>query len=155
MRLQTYLNEQEEINESRIFNLLKGFANKTEQQIKSTLKDAWQKLFSLIKKEGKEKEALDIINKSLKTRYTKLEQFNKINELSASPEKKGFVNWLKSLIFQGTIGAGIFTSLQIFFSLDSLLDGNIPDIKRVLVYGFLWVLLSTQIYRDWKKQQNE
>jgi len=91
----------------------------------------------MIKKEGKEKEALDIINKSLKTRYTKLEQFNKVNELSASPEKKGFMNWLKSLIFQGTIGAGIFTSLQIFFSLDALLDGNIPDMKRVLVYGFL------------------
>jgi hypothetical protein len=62
------------------------------------------------------------------------------------------MNWLKSLIFQGTIGAGIFTSLQIFFSLDALLDGNIPDMKRVLVYGFLWVLLATQIYRDWRKQ---
>jgi hypothetical protein len=46
----------------------------------------------MIKKEGKEKEALDIINKSLKTRYTKLEQFNRVNELSASPEKKGFMN---------------------------------------------------------------
>ena len=152
MRLQQYLNEEDILNESRIFNLLKDFANKTDQQIKSVLKDAWQKLFTMIKKEGKEKEALDIINKSLKTRYTKLEQFNKVNELSASPEKKGFMNWLKSLIFQGTIGAGIFTSLQIFFSLDALLDGNIPDMKRVLVYGFLWVLLATQIYRDWRKQ---
>ena len=152
MRLQQYLNEEDILNESRIFNLLKDFANKTDQQIKSVLKDAWQKLFTMIKKEGKEKEALDIINKSLKTRYTKLEQFNRVNELSASPEKKGFMNWLKSLIFQGTIGAGIFTSLQIFFSLDALLDGNIPDMKRVLVYGFLWVLLATQIYRDWRKQ---
>ena len=77
----------------------------------------------MIKSEGKEKEALDIINKALKTRYTKLEQLNKVNETSADPGKKGFVNWLKSIIFQGTIGASIFTSLQVFFKLDDLLSG--------------------------------
>jgi hypothetical protein len=40
MRLQQYLNEEDILNESRIFNLLKDFANKTDQQIKSVLKDA-------------------------------------------------------------------------------------------------------------------
>jgi len=152
MRLQTYLNEQEPINESRIFNILRDFANKTDQQIKSTLKDAWQKLLSLIKKEGKEKEALEIINKALKTRYTRLEQFNKVNETTADPEKKGFVNWLKSIIFQGTIGASIFTSLQVFFALDTILTGEAGsgDIKRLLVYAFLWTLLASKTYHDWR-----
>ena len=153
-RIDRYLNEQEPLNESRIFSIIKDFKNRSEKQIISTLKDAWNKLFSMIKSEGKEKEALDIINKALKTRYTKLDQLNKVNELSADPGKKGFVNWIKSITFQGTIGASIFTSLQVFFALDGLLDGNMPDFKRVLVYGFLWLLLASKTYVDWKHGYN-
>ena len=154
MRLQVYLNEQEPLNESRIFNVIKDFKNRSEKQIISTLKDAWNKLFSMIKSEGKEKEALDIINKALKTRYTKLEQLNKVNETSADPGKKGFVNWLKSIIFQGTIGASIFTSLQVFFKLDDLLSGAGGDWKGMIIYAFLWTLLASKTYHDWKHGYN-
>jgi hypothetical protein len=31
-----------------------------------------------------------------------------------------------------------------------LLDGQLPDMKRVLVYGFLFLILSTKLYKDWK-----
>ncbi|MFW6377311.1 MAG: hypothetical protein ACOCZ5_01570 [bacterium] len=46
-------------------------------------------------------------------------------------------------MFQGRIGAGIFTSLQIFFELDVLIEGDIPDPKRLLIYAFLWIALSS------------
>ncbi len=93
----------------------------------------------MIKDQDKEKEALNIINKALKTNYRSLDQLNRVNETSADPTKGGFVNWIKSIIFQGTIGASIFTSLQIFFSLDDIISGvgSATDVKRMLVYGFL------------------
>lgn len=110
-------------------------------------------MVNMIKRQGKEKEALNIINKALKTNYRSLDQLNRINETSADPSKGGFVNWLKSIIFQGTIGASIFTSLQIFFSLDNLLSGvgDATDIKKMIVYSFLWTLLASKTYIDWKQ----
>lgn len=152
-RLYIYLNEENQLNESRILNVIKDFKNRSERQIISTLKDAWQRMVNMIKRQGKEKEALNIINKALKTNYRSLDQLNRINETSADPSKGGFVNWLKSIIFQGTIGASIFTSLQIFFSLDNLLSGvgDATDIKKMIVYAFLWTLLASKTYIDWKQ----
>lgn len=141
------------ITENKAWDYIKDLKNKTDAQIKSLLKSSWQKIYKMIKQEGKEQEALDIINRALKTRISSLNQLkeSKIDEvLSADPEKKGFVNWLKSMGFQTLMSGSIFTGLQIFFALDSLLDGQLPDFKRVLVYGFLFLLFSTKLYKDWK-----
>lgn len=137
MRLYNYLQEEQTLNESRIMSFLSDFKNKSEREIKRALKSAWESLVNSIRSEDKEDEALSIINKALGTNYNSLDKFSKVNEVTAEPEEKGFVNWLKSLLFQGRIGATIFTSLQIFFQLDELIDLNVPDPKRLIIYGFL------------------
>lgn len=70
--------------------------------------------------------------------------------LSADPKKSGIINWLKSIGFQLLLTFSIFSGLQIFFGLDVLIDGVIPDIKRIIIYGILFLLSSTKIYLDWK-----
>lgn len=154
-KIDSYLNDKNDlyITENKAWDYIKDLKNKTDAQIKKLLKSSWQKLYKMIKQEDKEKEALDIINRALKT---KINSFNQLKEskldevLTADPEKAGFVNWLKSIGFQTLMTGSIFTGLQIFFALDSLLDGQLPDIKRVLVYGFLFLILSTKLYKDWK-----
>jgi capsular polysaccharide biosynthesis protein len=151
-RFKKYLNEQELLLEANMLSVMKDLAKKPFKQIIKTLENSYKKIVELVKKEGKEKEALDIINRITKSRYTRLEQLYKVDEISAEPGKKGFVNWLKSIIFQGTIGASIFTSLQIFFSLDTIVSGagTSGDVKRMLIYGLLWVLLASKTYIDWR-----
>ena len=149
MRLYNYLNEYE-LNESiksTFFSIVNNLTKKSEDEIKSLLKKNWDKLVSSIKKNDLEDEFHKITRKA----FGKKVSINEINEVTADPERKGFKNWLKSLIFQGRIGAGIFTSLQIFFQLDGLLEGEMPNLTKVLVYAFLWVALSTWVYKDWQK----
>lgn len=152
-KIDVYLENDLYITESKTWDYIKDLKNKTDAQIKTLLKSSWQKLYKMIKQEGKEQEALDIINRALKTRISSLNQLkeSKIDEvLSADPGKGGFFNWLKSIGFQALMTSSIFTGLQIWFALDGLLDGQLPDFKRVLVYGFLFLLFSTKLYKDWK-----
>lgn len=152
-KFKNYINNDTMITESKIWDYIKDLKNKSDNQIQKLLKSSWKKLYDMIKKEGKEEEALDIINRSFKTRFNSLNQLkeSKLEEaLSADPEKTGFFNWLKSIGFQGLMTSSIFTGLQIWFAFDSLLDGNMPDMKRVLIYGFLFLLFSTKLYKDWK-----
>lgn len=149
MRLYNYLNENE-LNESiksTFTSIVKDLTKKSEDQMKSLLKKNWDRLVSYIKKNNLEDEFQKITRKA----FGKKVNINEMNEVTAEPEKKGFKNWLKSLLFQGRIGAGIFTSLQIFFELDVLIEGDIPDPKRLLIYAFLWIALSSWIYKDWQK----
>lgn len=138
------------IDEGRILDFIKNFKNQTEQQVINLLKSSWKSLLKIIKSEDKEKEALDIINKSLGTKYRSLDDFNKVQE-TADPKKEGFVNWLKSMAFQGTMTASIFSGLQIFFELDKIFDGTSMNLSKILVYSFLWILFSTKAYQDWRK----
>jgi len=152
-----YIQEDNTLNEANILKFIKDFKNKKEQQIIKSLKSSWNKLLNAIKREGKEEEALKIINKALGTNYRSLDKLSKVNEkeyAGADPHKGGFINWLKSMIFQGTITASIFSGLQIFFELDTLIDMSVPDFKRLAIYAFLFLLFSTKTYMDWKKESD-
>jgi len=151
MRFKNYIEKEEMLNEGKILDFIKLLKGKTERQILSTLKSSWKKIIDLIESQGKENEAIQIINKALGTRYRNLNDLYAISERSAEPEEEGFVNWLKSLAFQGQMTVGIFTALQVFFELDVLFDGAQPNFTKILVYGFLWVLFSTKMYHDWKR----
>lgn len=154
MRLYCYLNEQNRLDESiktEFTRIVTSLVSKPKNII-TKLRNSWKKILDNIP-EDKHDEVLSVVRKSLGDNSITWNDIKKVNEVSASPESKGFVNWLKSLLFQGRMGATIFTSLQIFFELDNLIDGEMPDMKRVLIYGFLWVLFSSTIYKDWKKGQ--
>ena len=153
-----------QLNEN-IFKNIRNIFKYKKEKIVNEFKKAFKELIELIKKEDKEEEALFIINKSL-SRYTnstkeirswkEVENMLKYNidlheMVSADKEKSGVVNWLKSVLFQGTISAHIFTGLQIFFELDKLISSSGFDIKRLLAYSFLWILISSGVYKQWKK----
>jgi len=77
---------------------------------------------------------------------------NEIAIAGAEKDKKGVMNWLKSMTFQGAISAQIFTALQILFEVDKLLFAlDSFDIKKLLLYTLIWILISTKAYLVWKK----
>lgn len=165
-KLDQKINEyvENQLNENILKSIASIFKSKKEK-IVNEFKKAFKELIEMIKKEDKEDEALEIINRSL-SKYTgstreirnwkEVENMLKYNVdlhemVSADKEKSGVINWLKSILFQGTISAHIFTGLQIFFELDKLISASGFDIKRLLAYSFLWILISSSVYKQWKK----
>lgn len=155
-RFQEYL-----ITEANVFSAIKDLIKLPVNKVKNVLQKAYKDFYEAISKAGEEDLATYSINKSLrslkinhKVKPTELKSLKnmKVNEAGADPEKGGIINWLKSMVFQGTIAANIFTSLQVFFELDKYLQGTTPDPKKILIYAFLWILLSTKAYKDWKKE---
>lgn len=160
MRFEQYL-----ITEANLFKVIKDLIKLPANKIKQVLQSSWKEFTDIMKEAGQEEMAKNSLEKSLfkagiGINIRSLDHIGRakvneseINEARANPQKGGFVNWLKSLIFQGTIGASIFTSLQSFFELEKILQGQTSDPKRLLIYAFLWVLLATKAYKDWKKDQ--
>lgn len=69
--------------------------------------------------------------------------------LNADPNKKGLINWFRSICFQILITFSIFSGLQIFFGLDALIFDDIIDIKKIIFYSILFLISATKLYKDW------
>jgi hypothetical protein len=72
---------------------------------------------------------------------------------------KHYWNWFKDQTWPALT---IFPTLQIWFEIDSLLDGaGITDLnfKKIVIYGLLWIVLVTgkhiKMWRKWKKDRPE
>ena len=151
-----------ELNENILKNV-KDLIERRKEKVVSICKEYFNQFISAIEKSDEQKKIFDIINKTLKSlkinksinNINDLKSLGKVqvNELTmgADKEKDSVMNWLKSITFQGAISAQIFTSLQIFFEVDKLLFTiGTFDIKKLLLYTLIWILISTKAYRVWK-----
>lgn len=150
------------LNESfNIKKIFKEIKSMTYDKMKKVLYNGFIELIDLVKKEGKEKEFLTLINKNLKSNYKSLDQLKRtpLKESVLNEDLKHFWDFFKGELF---MSATIFMGLQIWFQLDRLLDGvsiNDLNFKKIVVYGVVYIFLLTgkhiSMFKTWKKEHPE
>jgi len=159
MRFENY------INEGLITSLLvKTFKNYTIDKALNFLESQWKKAINIIRKNDKEKEALQILNKALKTNFKSLDQFNKKNMKKLIPEgieinnlNEDLKHWWDMIKDEGFPTLSFYPALTTWIELGKLFDGaDAVNWKKVAIYGAFWAALVTGKYiksfMKWKKQ---
>jgi len=158
MKFNTYLTEN--FNFLQYIDKLKKLGLKKADKL---LRDSFDSLVKLFIDNGVEKEALQVINKHLKKRFKSFKEIKREYNKSLSESYYVINEDLKhfwELIWDQAWGGAVFyPMLQLFFELDKLIADKPVDIKRILVYGTIFLfLLSTQhvkLYLKWKKEHPE
>lgn len=166
--IEEYIDKENNISYDLNENILKGvkdLINRRKEKVISICREYFKQFVNAVEQSDEQKKIFDIINKSLRSLKVN-KTINNINDLKslvtsnvneiaiagAEKDKKGVMNWLKSMTFQGAISAQIFTALQILFEVDKLLFAlDSFDIKKLLLYTLIWILISTKAYLVWKK----
>ena len=162
MRFENYLNE------GFISNLLlKSLKNYTIDKALIFLEKQWKKAIDIIRKNGKEKEALQILNAALKTNYKSLNQFDKKNMRKLIPEEieinnlnEDLSHWWEMIKDEGFPTLSFYPALTAWIELGKMFDGiDAVNWKKVAVYGAFWAALVTGKYIKsffkWKKEHPE
>lgn len=150
------------LNEGITDRVVKELKRLDPRKVKRELQDAWNKLKDIIEENGKEREFLRIINSNFGTSFSSLSQISKkkVQESQKIDEDfKHYWNWFKDQTWPALT---IFPVLQIWFQIDSLLDGaDISDLnfKKIIIYSLFWIILVTgkhiKMWYKWKKERPE
>jgi len=154
------------INEGVIKNLLiKQLKKYTADKALNFLEKQWQKAIKMIRKNGYEDQALQILNQSLNTKYRSLDQFNKHSMKKMLPEEvqisnnlnEDFKHWFDMIKSEAFPALSFYPALTAWLELGKLFDGpDAVDWKKFAVYGIFWALLVSGKYIKeffkWKKQ---
>lgn len=159
MRLENYLNEKTLLTESAFFQkLLKKIGNKSTGTVKKFFRSNWIKLANIIKKQGVENDALQIINRHLKTSFRSLDQISKgvIKESKMDEDFKHYWEFMKD---EAWPTLSFWPALQVWLQIDGLLKGSDFSLKATVVYAIFWAFLVSgkhigQWFK-WKKQNPE
>lgn len=148
MKFERYL-----ITEGVLDSALNSIKGKSVNAVKKIFNDAWEKLVKIIKDKGLEKDALRIINRHSGGGFRSLDAITKGRIQESTVLGEDFAHWWKWMKDNAWPAAAIFSSLQIFFELDKLVFGGAPtDMKKLIAYGAVWVLLVSGKYLfDWQK----
>ena len=153
MRLKNYLNEKNIVSQT-IDNLKSLSYNKA----KKIMKNSWEDFVNRTEDYPElQTKILGLINKRFNTNFRSLEEIgNKKIQESLNEDFKHYWEWFKD---QSWPAMTIFPTLQIWFELDTLLDGaGFDDLnfKKIVIYGLLWVILVTgkhiKMWKKWKRE---
>ena len=158
MRLKQYINESAAKGGVQKYfdKLLKMPPNKAEK----VMKDSWTEFSNLLKVRVLEDDAIKIINKHFKTRYTSLDQIDK-GKISSLPsikivneDIKHYWDFIKGEAFPTL---SFYPALSCWLELDKLLraSGDFDGMK-FSIYAVFWaVLVSGKFIALWKKWKKE
>lgn len=160
MRFKNYLNE------GIISNLIsKKLKNYTMNKAFNFLENQWKNAIKIIRKNGKEKEALSILNKALGTNFKNLDQFNQKNIKKLLPEEieinninEDLKHWWEMIKDEGFPTLSFYPALTAWIELGKIFDGvDAVNWKKVAVYASFWAALVTGKYiksfYKWKKEK--
>lgn len=153
MKLNNYLQEigntdkSLSLMESRSFikkiidSLVKMSCGKAKQLFKKSTKD----MITFFKKNGIEKEALRIINKSFGVNYNSLKQLQKSPALVENKViNEDWCAWWKEATFNMYGALSFYPLLQSFLELDKLVKhSGDADISYVMTYFLIWIAIIT------------
>lgn len=158
MKFYKYISEDITLSEGTLFQkLLKKIGNKSTNIAKKIFKDNWTKLANIIKNQGKEKRALQIINKAFNTNFSSLDQITKSKIQESNNINEDFAHFWDFLKDQAFPTLSFYPALTAWLELDKLLSGGDFSLTKTLVYATFWLLLvSGKFVKSWKrwKQQN-
>ena len=142
-------------SKSLLINTFTKLAKLPLNKLKTVLKSGWSKLKKEFIDNGKEEEALAIINKGLKKNYKTLDQIDKNvneNEAQLNEDFAHYFESLKNSIYVSTL---VMSMLEIWIQLSKLIEGDTPNYKRLVIFGVGWLFFATLKYleswRKWKK----
>ena len=156
MRLEEYM-ETEMVNENVFVDVLKKVKNKTSDAVLKMFKDSWNRLVGILQNRNLEKDALDIINKHLNTKYKSLDQISRAKMISSvMPEgimNENFAYYWKEISAQLFPVLSFYPALKCFLELDKLLaSSGDMNIRTLIVYGVFFVsLISGKYLLSWNK----
>ena len=157
MRFKNYLNEN---LVSRI--LLKGLKGLAVNAALTFLEKQWEIAKEMIEKYEVEDEALEIINRSFKTRFHSLDDINRKQLRKMLPESNNPLNedlkhWWEMVKDEGFPTLSFYPALQAWMELGKLFDG--PDTvnwERLAIYSAFWAAIVSgkyfKAFMKWKKQ---
>lgn len=148
MEFKDYLLTEGDIRQS-IKQLISGGLGKADRLIKNAKKQ----FVNMVKKSGKEKEVIDIINNSLGTKFRTLQDLQKKkiqeNEEYIAEDLKHFWNFITDQMWPSL---SFYPILTVWLELDKLFNELDPNWKKVGTYIAVWLfLLSTKHIVQWKK----
>jgi hypothetical protein len=154
MRFEFYINEQQELTEGVLSNALKKIKQKSLGAVRKIFKDSWEKLANLIRAKGLEKDALQIINRHMGSRFRSFDQIGKAKIVENTELNEDFAHWWAKLKGEAFPTLAFYPALSVWLELDKLFAaaGMGPDWKKVAVYGLMFVLLVSGKYiKEWSK----
>lgn len=149
MKFERYL-----LIEGVLDSALKKIGKKPLGAVKKLFKDNWEKLANIIRDKGLEKDALQIINRHMGSKFRTLEQIGKARIVEGMEVNEDFAHWWDKLKAEAFPTLAFYPALSVWLEMDKLFasSGAGPDWKKVAVYGLMFVLLVSGKYiKEWQK----
>ena len=157
MKIRQYLEESAaQGGAQKYFNKL---INMSPGKAEKVMKNSWDQFSNLLKAKVLEDDAIVIINKHFSTNYTSLGQIDK-KKISSLPsikiideDLKNYWKYIKSEAFPAL---AFYPVLNVFMELDKLVKGSDANIKIMIFYSAMWIMLSSgKFITLWKKWKND
>ena len=162
MRLDDYL-EREELNEGQkqkqFLRFLDDLKDKSSTAIVNMFKKEWNKLLAILQNQDLENDALKIINKRMGTHYKKLDDISRAKLVKGMVKEdvlnEDVTHWWREI--RGTTYGivSFYPAFQCFIQLNKLMDGVKPNMKKILIYGLMYIFIVSGRYimtwNDWRK----
>lgn len=167
-RIDLYLGEEsldEGISQwiNKAISLLDAAKNKSSREFENLCKKNWRRLMGILQAHQLEKDALKIINRHLGSNFRSLDQIEN-SKIKKMDIKEGddiiiedLAHWWRAIKDNSFPALTIFTSLQVCFELDKLLQDTADfGLDRIILYGAMWAFLVSGHYiKSWNKWRKE
>jgi len=165
MRLENYLiNERAPAGGVVFQKEFKKLSKKPAKAVEKELKSGWVAFEKVLKSNRLEQDALDIINKHLKTSYKNLSQITNA-AIAKIPTKKlyeeelqeNFKHYWELIKAEAFPILAFYPMLQVWLELDKLVKSTgQANYTAMAVYGLFWAfLVSGKYLKSWKKWKKE
>lgn len=145
------------VNENIMDGALSFIKNLSFNKVKKILKQEFDKFVDIVKKSGREDEALAIINKYFKTRYHSFDEIQK-QKIRESDEivNEDLAHWWDVVKTEAFPTLAFYPALTVWLEIDKLFNDQQMDMRKTIAYASLWILLVSGKYvggwMKWKKQ---
>jgi hypothetical protein len=170
MRFKQYIiNERAPAGGVNFQNHMKKISNKPAKAVEKIFKDGWIAFEKVLKSHRLEQDAIDIINKHLKTNYKNLSQITKAT-IAKIPTKKlyeeedllteDFKHYWELIKTEMFPIVSFWPALQAWLEIDKLIKSTgEANYTALAIYGIFWVFLVSGKYllgwKKWKKENPE
>lgn len=138
------------ITEGVIQNVIKGLKNLSYRQFVNKAEESIRELIDKLTEEGKEDEALKIINRAYKSNF---KSFSQIVDAKPKLEESSIEDYWKIIKSELFPTLTFYPALSVWLEIDKLFKGSEPNMRIVIIYSLFWVALITGKFIQNKKEK--